>query len=131
MNLVGTTLGTFEIVEELGRGGMATVYKAYQEKLNRHVALKVLVPSLAQDADLVQRFLREAEAAAALKHPHVITIHDIGSQDDLHYIVTEYLEGLTLAQLLEQEGQIATSPLPTNGSWWHKGQRKRKSTRGT
>jgi serine/threonine protein kinase len=107
MNLVGTKLGDLQIIEELGRGGMATVYKAYQEKLNRYVAVKVLLPSLAQDAKLVQRFLREAETAAALKHPHVITIHDIDSQDDYHYIVVEYLEGLTLAQLLEQEGQLA------------------------
>jgi serine/threonine protein kinase len=108
MSLVGTKIGQFEVIEELGRGGMATVYKAYQESLNRYVALKVLLPSLAQDANLVQRFLREAEAAAALKHPHVITIHDIGSQGDLHYIVAEYLEGLTLAQLLEQEGQLSS-----------------------
>jgi serine/threonine protein kinase len=85
---------------------MATVYKAFQERLNRYVALKVLLPSLAQDPKLVTRFLREAETAAALKHPHVITIHDIDSQDDIHYIVAEYLEGLTLAQLLEQEGQL-------------------------
>ena len=69
MNLVGTTLGQFQIVEELGRGGMATVYKAYQASLQRHVALKVLLPSLAQDMDVVKRFLREAQAAAALQPP--------------------------------------------------------------
>jgi tRNA A-37 threonylcarbamoyl transferase component Bud32 len=104
MNLVGTTLGQFQIVEELGRGGMATVYKAYQASLHRHVALKVLAPALAQDMDVVKRFLREAQTAAALRHPNVITIYDVGSDEDVHYIVAEYLEGCTLAQLLDSEG---------------------------
>jgi serine/threonine protein kinase len=104
MNLVGTTLGQFQIVEELGKGGMATVYKAYQASLHRHVALKVLLPALAQDMDVVKRFLREAQTAAALRHPNVITIYDVGSQEDVHYIVAEYLEGVTLAQLLDTEG---------------------------
>ena len=108
MNLVGTTLGQFQVIEELGRGGMATVYKAFQPALGRYVALKVLLPNLAQDERLVQRFLREARAAAALKHPHVITIYDIGSENDIHYIVTEYLDGLTLAQLLEQTGALGS-----------------------
>jgi serine/threonine-protein kinase len=108
MNLVGTTLGQFQVIEELGRGGMATVYKAFQPALGRYVALKVLLPHLAQDEKLVQRFLREARAAAALRHPHVITIYDIGSENDIHYIVTEYLEGITLAQLLEQKGALGS-----------------------
>jgi serine/threonine-protein kinase len=101
MDLVGRTLGQFEIIEQLGKGGMATVYKAYQASLQRHVALKVLSPALAENADLVRRFLREAQSAAALHHPNVIVIHDVGSAQDLHFIVTEYLEGLTLAQRLE------------------------------
>jgi tRNA A-37 threonylcarbamoyl transferase component Bud32 len=104
MNLVGTTLGQFQIVEELGRGGMATVYKAYQASLQRHVALKVLAPALAQDMDVVKRFLREAQTAAALRHANVITIYDVGSDEDIHYIVAEYLEGITLAQLLDTQG---------------------------
>jgi hypothetical protein len=83
---------------------MATVYKAYQASLQRHVALKVLGPTLAQDMDVVKRFLREAQTAAALRHPNVITIYDVGSDEDVHYIVAEYLEGVTLAQLLDTQG---------------------------
>jgi serine/threonine protein kinase len=107
MNLVGETLGQFQIVEEVGKGGMATVYRAYQPNLQRYVAIKVLMPSLAEDMDLVKRFLREARSAAALHHPNVITIHDVGSQGDTHYIVSEYLEGMTLGDLLKQEGMLS------------------------
>ena len=106
MDLVGKTLGQFQIIEELGKGGMATVYKAYQPNLQRHVAIKVLSPKLTDDIDLVKRFLREARSAAALHHPNVIVIHDVGSEGDIHYISTEYVEGMTLAALLEQAGAL-------------------------
>jgi serine/threonine protein kinase len=106
MDLTGRTLGQFEIVDQVGKGGMATVYKAYQASLQRHVALKVLAPALAQDADLVRRFLREAQSAAALHHPNVVVIHDVGSDEDIHYIVAEYLEGVTLAKLLDATGAL-------------------------
>ena len=106
MELVGQNLGQFQIVEELGKGGMATVYKAYQPNLQRYVAIKVLLPSLAEDLDLVKRFLREARSAAALHHPNVIVIHDVGSEGNIHYIVSEYLEGCTLAQLLKEIGAL-------------------------
>ena len=76
MDLVGETLGQFQIIEELGKGGMAVVYKAYQANLQRHVAIKVLSPKLTDDVDLVKRFLREARSAAALHHSNVIVIHD-------------------------------------------------------
>ncbi|MBN1582717.1 MAG: protein kinase [Anaerolineae bacterium] len=102
MDLVGQTLGQFEITQELGKGGMATVYKAYQPSLHRDVAIKVLSPALAEDMDLVKRFLREAQSAAAIHHPNVITIHDVSSQDEIHYIVMEYVEGMTLAELLAE-----------------------------
>ena len=104
MDLIGRTLGQYEIVEPLGKGGMATVYKAYQASLQRHIALKVLSPVLAEDPDLVRRFLREAQSAAALHHPNVVVIHDVGSEANTHYIVAEYLEGVTLAQLLDAAG---------------------------
>lgn len=103
MSLVGKMLGQFQITDELGKGGMATVYKAYQASLQRYVAIKVLLPALAEDLDLVKRFLREARSAAALHHPNIIVIHDVGSEESIHYIVAEYLEGVTLSQLLEQE----------------------------
>ncbi|MBN1583606.1 MAG: serine/threonine protein kinase [Anaerolineae bacterium] len=107
MDFVGETLGQFQIIEELGKGGMATVYKAYQPNLERYVALKVLSPKLTDDIDLVKRFLREARSAAALHHTNVIVIYDVGSQGETHYIVAEYLEGMTLSQLLEQTGRLS------------------------
>ena len=83
MDLVGKTLGQFEIVQALGQGGMGTVYKAYQPNLQRHVALKVLFPELGRDIDLVKRFLREARSAAAIHHPNVVRIFDVDSEDDV------------------------------------------------
>jgi hypothetical protein len=106
MDLVGQTLGQFQIIAEQGKGGMATVYKAYQPSLHRYVAVKVLLPTLAEDMDLVKRFLREAQSAAALHHPNVIVIHDVGSQENVHYIVSEFLEGMTLAELLKESGAL-------------------------
>ena len=100
MDLVGQTLGQFQIVEEAGKGGMAVVYKAYQASLQRHVAIKVLSSKLTDDLDLVERFKREAQSAAALQHTNVLIIHDVGSEGDVHYIVSELLEGMTLSQLL-------------------------------
>ena len=106
MDLVDRTLGQYQIVAQVGKGGMATVYKAYQTSLQRYVALKVLSPRLADDLDLVKRFLREARSAAALRHPNVMIIHDVVSQGDVHYIVSELLEGITLAELLQQKGAL-------------------------
>lgn len=106
MDLAGETLGQFQIIEQVGKGGMAIVYKAYQASLQRHVAIKVLAPKLADDMDLVRRFKREATAAAALHHGNVLTIHDVASEGEIHYIVTEFLEGMTLAELLQQEGAL-------------------------
>jgi serine/threonine-protein kinase len=110
-NLVGKWLGNYQILEELGRGGMAVVYRAYQPSLNREVALKVLSPQLAFDEQFVERFQREARAAAGLNHPNIVTIYDVGQQDSYHYIVMELLEGQTLRQLIEREG--ALPPLRT------------------
>jgi serine/threonine protein kinase len=108
-NLIGKTLGQYRIVELAGQGGMATVYKAYQPSLGRYVALKVLPEYLAHDTEFVSRFKQEATAAAALRHPNILVIHDIGEADNLHYIATEFLEGQTLEQVLKQSG---AQPLP-------------------
>jgi len=108
-NLVGQTLGQYKIVEMIGQGGMATVYKSYQASLNRYVAIKVLPAQLSMDTDFVERFRREALAAAQLRHPNIITIYDVASQQDLYFIVMELLEGRTLDQIL-REGQPI--PLP-------------------
>ena len=106
LNLVGTALGNYQILEEIGRGGMAIVYRAYQPSLNRNVAIKVLPPHFTFDRQFVQRFLREAQAAASLRHSNIVVVHDVGEQDGLYYIVMEYLEGRTLEQLIEREGPL-------------------------
>ena len=77
--LVGKTLGQYQIVSELGRGGMAVVYKAYQPALQRYVAIKVLPPQLGLDPDFVRRFQHEAIASARLKHPNIVTVRDMSS----------------------------------------------------
>ncbi|MDX9833220.1 MAG: protein kinase [Anaerolineae bacterium] len=105
-DLQGRLLGRYQVVEELGRGGMGVVYRAYQPSLNRHVAIKVLPPQLSLDQQLVGRFQREARAAANLRHPNIVVIYDVGEEKGIHYIVMEYLEGRTLKQLVEEEGPL-------------------------
>ncbi len=100
---IGKTLGQYQIVELAGKGGMATVYKAYQPSLNRYVALKVLPDYLANDEQFVLRFTQEARAAAALRHPNIIVVYDVGKEGNTHYIAAEYLEGETLAQVLARQ----------------------------
>ncbi len=101
-NLVGTTLGQYQIVQEIGRGGMAVVYKAYQPSLTRYVAIKVLPPQFSFDHDFIERFVREARGAAMLHHPNIITIHDVSEQDGIHYFVMEYLVGKTLGAVMAE-----------------------------
>src|SRR5512136_2904997 len=103
-NLIGKTLGQYQIVQVAGKGGMAVVYKAFQPSLNRDVALKILPDYLAQDEQFVQRFEQEARAAAALRHPNIMVIYDVGVEENTHYIAAEYLEGATLSQVMTQQG---------------------------
>ncbi len=104
-DLVNKTLGQFQITRELGRGGMAIVYQAYQPALQRQVALKVLPPNLAQD-DFVRRFQHEAIAAAGLRHPNIVTIYDVGSEGRYNYIVMEFLEGRPLSDVIRAGGPM-------------------------
>jgi Tol biopolymer transport system component len=97
-SLVGHTLGQYQIVELIGEGGMAAVYKAWQPSLRRYVALKVLTLFLADDAEFVKRFHQEAVAAANLKQTNIVTIHDVGVEGDYHYIAMELIEGTSLAE---------------------------------
>jgi eukaryotic-like serine/threonine-protein kinase len=101
-----TQLGHYEIVAELGRGGMGVVYKGYEPALNRHVAIKELSPSLANDASLVERFLREARSMAALNDPHIIQIYFIGQENGQPFFVMEFVEGESLSQALRREGKL-------------------------
>ena len=96
----GARLGPYEIVSPAGAGGMGEVYRARDTRLDRTVAIKVLPPDLTSDPAARQRFEREARAVAALSHPHICTLHDIGRQDGTDYLVMEYLDGETLAARL-------------------------------
>jgi Tol biopolymer transport system component len=98
----GQAVGSYEILSLLGRGGMGEVYLARHRRLNRQVALKFLPASFTKDAERLERFEREASAASALNHPNIITIHEIGEIDSLHFIATEFIEGETLRERLSQ-----------------------------
>jgi eukaryotic-like serine/threonine-protein kinase len=98
--------GRYELHRRLGRGGMAEVYLARDQLLDRPVAVKVLFPALATDAGFVERFRREAQAAANLQHPNIVSVFDWGEANGTYFIVMEYVEGLTLADQLREEGRL-------------------------
>ena len=101
MNLqAGVKLGPYEILTQIGAGGMGEVYKAVDTRLNRTVAVKVLPPHFSDNPEMKQRFEREAQTIAGLNHPHICTLYDVGRQDGADFLVMEYLEGETLAQRL-------------------------------
>jgi serine/threonine protein kinase/Tol biopolymer transport system component len=98
----GAKIGHFEILSSLGAGGMGEVYRARDTRLNREVAIKVLPESLSQDPDRLRRFEQEARTVAALNHPNILAVYDFGSQNGIHYMVSELLEGQPLRQRLEE-----------------------------
>jgi serine/threonine-protein kinase len=104
--LIGQQLGPFSIVAELGRGGMGIVYRAYQPSLAREVALKVLPSWFASQPAFAERFQTEARAAARLHHPNIVTVHDVGTSNDLQYIVMELVPGENLEALISREGPL-------------------------
>lgn len=105
--MVGKILGgRYEILEEIGKGGMAVVYKARCRLLNRIVAIKVLREDLTDNEEFVRRFNVEAQAAASLTHPNIVSVYDVGKEGGIHYIVMEYVEGVTLKQYIEKKGRI-------------------------
>ncbi len=105
--MIGSELGgRYEIVERIGGGGMAIVYKAYDTLLHRHVAVKVLREQFVHDEEFIQRFRREARSAASLSHPNVVSIYDVGQDEDIHYIVMEYIEGGTLNDIIKERAPL-------------------------
>lgn len=107
MTASSTTFGgRYSIIEKVGSGGMADVYRARDELLGRQVALKVLSQRFSSDASFVQRFRREAQSAANLNHPNVVSLYDFGSDDGVHFIVMELIEGRSLAEVIHAEGPL-------------------------
>jgi serine/threonine protein kinase len=102
-NWSGNTIGGYEIAEEIGRGGMAAVYRAYQTQLERWVAIKIMQTAESMDEEFLSRFRREAKAIAALRHPNILTIYDYGEERGIAYIVMEYVPGGTLKAHLTGE----------------------------
>src|SRR5215472_9377799 len=98
----GTRLGPYEIVSALGAGGMGEVYRARDTRLDRVVAIKILPEHISAKPQARERFEREARAVSSLNHPHICTLHDVGHQDGIDYLVMEYLEGETLAHRLKK-----------------------------
>ncbi len=97
----------YEIVGKIGTGGMSDVYKALDLTLGRNVAIKVLKPEFSEDLNFVTKFRTEAQSAAGLEHPNIVNIYDVGSERGMHYIVMEYVEGITLKTYIEKKGQLS------------------------
>jgi serine/threonine protein kinase len=108
LDLVGRTLGHYRIVEQIGAGGMGVVYRAHDERLDRDVAVKVLLREVAADPNRLARFEREAKAVAKLDHPNILSIHDFGTEDGVTYAVMELLEGESLREVISK-GQLTTA----------------------
>ena len=97
----------YEIVGKVGTGGMADVYKAKDHTLGRFVGIKVLKQEFSEDVNFVTKFRTEAQSAAGLEHPNIVNIYDVGSENSIHYIVMEYVEGITLKTYIEKKGQLS------------------------
>lgn len=102
----GDSLGDFEIVSVAGTGGMGIVYKARQQSLDRDVALKVIRDEITGEPEYRQRFMREAKLAASVDHPHVVTVYDVGSEDDRLFLAMQWIDGIDLKEQLEESGRL-------------------------
>src|SRR5688572_18900024 len=101
-SLVGRTLGQYRLLEQVGSGGMGVVYRARDQKLERDVAVKIMRAGALADDEARKRFQQEALALSRVSHPHIATIHDFGSEENLDYIVMEWIEGVSLDTLLQK-----------------------------
>jgi serine/threonine-protein kinase len=100
---IGETVGPYKIIQYLGQGGMATIYRAQQVTLDRDVALKVIHPALKDDQSFLFRFKREASIVAKLNHPNIVPVYDFGEFEGVSYIVMRYIEGQTLKDILTDQ----------------------------
>lgn len=108
--MIGKVLSNrYEVLERIGGGGMAIVYRALDKVLNRYVSVKVLRPQFVSDPEFVHRFRREAQAAASLSHPNVVNIYDVGMEDEIYYIVMEYINGKTLKEVIQERSPLSAS----------------------
>src|SRR5574341_154966 len=103
---VGRTLGQYQILDEIGQGGMANVYRAVQPSIGREVAIKVLPAHFLQDRTFLERFVREVKVIASLQHPRILPVIDYGEAEGMPYIVMAYLTGGTLADKIKQSGAL-------------------------
>lgn len=108
----------YEILEQIGSGGMSEVYRAKCHKLNRLVAIKVLKEEFSSDAGFVKKFKMEAQAAAGLSHPNIVSVYDVVDEGSIHYIVMELIEGITLKAILrKREGSAPRRPSGLRSRW--------------
>ena len=107
MSATGKTYGgRYKVIERVGAGGMAEVYRARDELLGREVAIKVLSERFAQDRSFVERFRREAQSAANLNHPNIVSLYDYGSDEGAYFIVMEFIDGQSLAEVISSDGRL-------------------------
>ena len=105
---IGAMIGErYEIIEKIGTGGMADVYRAKDHRLNRFVAVKILKNEYSEDAKFVTKFRQEAQAIACLSHPNIVGVYDVGQELDMHYIVMEFVDGITLKKYIERKGKLS------------------------
>src|SRR5438270_5199342 len=104
-DLTGKTLGRYRVLERIGRGGMAEVYKGYQASLDRYVAIKVLHSFLLEEEGSRERFQREARAVAALRHPNIVQVFDYDAEGDVYFMVMEFIDGPNLKTVLHEQAK--------------------------
>ena len=105
---IGKLIGSrYEVIEKIGTGGMATVYRAQDQRLNRYVAVKVLKNEYSEDKKFVAKFRQEAQSIASMSHPNIVGVYDVGEDEGMHYIVMEYVDGITLKAYIEKKGKLS------------------------